>query len=79
MSFETILAAQTPRRSGVTCHVEVFRAGLSVEDAAAFDTALRSTDVPGSEIHRAMRTMGFTGRVDNLQRHRRRDCTCVIR
>jgi hypothetical protein len=79
MSFETILAAQTVRRSGTFCQIHIFRENLTDEDRAGFDSAIRSEGTTSAQIHRAMKVMGFEGRAETLQRHRRQECTCVVR
>jgi len=77
VSFAEALAAQTPRRAGNLCQTAKWRSEQNPDDVIAFDEAMRSTRT-STDINRAMKKMGFTGRVDNLQRHRRGDCTCVI-
>jgi len=77
VSFAEALADQTPRRAGNRCQTAKWRSEQSTEDVIAFDEAMKSSRT-STDINRAMRKMGFTGRVDNLQRHRRGDCTCVI-
>jgi hypothetical protein len=77
VSFAEALAAQTPSRAGNRCQTAKWRSEQSAEDVIAFDQAMKSSRT-STDINRAMRKMGFTGRVDNLQRHRRGDCTCVI-
>ena len=77
MSFAEALAEITPSHAGAICQAARWRSQQTAEDVIAFDEAMKSSRT-STDINRAMRKMGFTGRVDNLQRHRRGDCTCVI-
>lgn len=77
VSFAKALAEQTPRRAGSLCQTAKWRSEQNAEDVIAFDEAIKSSR-SSTDINRAMKKMGFTGRVDNLQRHRRGDCTCDI-
>jgi predicted CopG family antitoxin len=77
VSFSEALAEQIPRRRGNLCETAKWRSEQTAEDVIAFDKALKSTRT-STDINRAMKKMGFTGRVDNLQRHRRGDCACDI-
>jgi hypothetical protein len=77
MSFAEALGKQMPLQMGAKCQTQQWLSGQTAEDVAEFNKALKSS-MRSTDIHKAMRMLGFFGRVDNLQRHRREDCTCVI-
>jgi hypothetical protein len=77
MSFAKALEKQQPLQVGAKCQTQQWLSEQTAEDVAEFHKAMKSS-MRSTDIHKAMKMFGFIGRVDNLQRHRREDCACVI-
>lgn len=69
--------AGAPRRAA--CTVSLLLDELSADDRAALIAAMDDVRLSGAAIARALATIGHQMRSHNIQRHRRKECSCDSR
>ncbi len=75
MGLKDALETERQKRPGYRCSVCTLLTELPAEDAEALQDALRTPEVQGSMIARALQSEGHEIKQNTVTRHRRGDCS----
>ncbi len=75
MGLKDALETERQKRPGYRCSVCTLLTELPAEDAEALQDALRTPEVQGSQIARALQSEGYDIKQNTVTRHRRGDCS----